>query len=91
MSEGAKLKSDPLAIYAKDGVIRCLTLKQSGAEPLIENEWKLTAIIDPAEWIEALANKGIAREAILQLKGASSKDIEAISLRRERVRELETP
>jgi hypothetical protein len=62
--------SEPLFIYAKDGEVRCLTMQQSiDMKPLIEPHWKHTATIDPAKWIEALANKGIAPEAISKLKG----------------------
>ena len=62
--------SEPLFIYAKDGVIRCLTMQQSiDMRPLIEPHWKHTATIDPVMWIEALSNKGIAQEAIEILKG----------------------
>lgn len=64
--------SELLFIYAKDGVIRCLTMQQSiDIKPHIETDWKHTATIDPAKWIEALANKGIAQETISKLKGES--------------------
>lgn len=59
-----------LFVYAKDGVIRCLTMQQSlDMKRFIEPDWKHTATIDPARWIEALANKGITQEAINELKG----------------------
>jgi hypothetical protein len=69
VSDTKKFKSDPLVVYAKDGIIRCCTLKQSGAEPIIENEWKQTAIIDPAEWIEAFVNNAYNPEIIKKTRG----------------------
>ena len=70
MSELKKLKSDPLVVYAKDGVVRCLTIRQSiDMKPLIADQWQQTAIIDPAEWIEGLVNNGISQETIMKLKG----------------------
>ena len=70
MSELKKLKSDPLVVYAKDGVVRCLTIRQSiDMKPLIEGQWQQTATIDPAEWIEGLVNNGISQETIMKLRG----------------------
>ena len=64
--------SDLLFIYAKEGVIRCLTMQQSiDMKPLIEGQWKHTATIDPAKWIEALVNNGKATEMINELKGGT--------------------
>lgn len=64
--------SEPLIIYAKDGVIRCLTMQQSiDMQPLIEPHWKHTATIDPAKWIEALVNNGYEHELINELRGFS--------------------
>ena len=64
--------SDLLFIYAKDGVIHCLTMQQSiDMKPLIEGKWawKHTATIDPAKWIEALVHNGNATDMINELKG----------------------
>ena len=64
--------SDLLFIYAKDGVIRCLNNQQSiDMKPLIEGQWKHTATIDPAKWIEALVNNGYEHELINELRGFS--------------------
>jgi hypothetical protein len=61
-----------LFIYAKNGRIKCLNLKQSlEMEPFIGGQWKHTATIDPAKWIEALANDKDGIELIEELKGES--------------------
>lgn len=64
--------SELLFIYAKDGVIKCLTMQQSlDMEPFIKGQWKHTATIDPAKWIEALANNVSGLELIDELKGVN--------------------
>jgi hypothetical protein len=47
-----------LFIYALNGVIKCYSDKElRGTEPMLEAAgWKHTATIDPARWIEAIAN-----------------------------------
>lgn len=45
-----------LFVYAKEGRVRCLSPKKSDVEALRDKGWTHTATIDPAKWIEALAN-----------------------------------
>lgn len=45
-----------LFIYAKEGMIRCLNGNDSIKENPIAEGWTHTATIDPAKWIEAMAN-----------------------------------
>ena len=47
-----------LFIYAKEGVVRCYTADEiRGMEIQISLQgWKHTATINPARWIEAMAN-----------------------------------
>jgi hypothetical protein len=47
-----------LFIYALNGVIKCYSDKElRGTEPMLEAAgWKHTATIDPARWIESMAN-----------------------------------
>lgn len=45
-----------LFIYALDGVIKCLSAEEIQEEELLAAGWKHTATIDPARWIEAMAN-----------------------------------
>jgi hypothetical protein len=64
--------SELLFIYSKDGVIKCLTMQQSlDMEPFIKGQWKHTATIDPAKWIEVLVNNRNGLELIDEVKGAS--------------------
>ena len=43
-------------IYAKEGRIKCLTVDEAHEEKLTSEGWTHTATIDPARWIEAMAN-----------------------------------
>jgi hypothetical protein len=45
-----------LFIYALDGVIKCLSAEEIQEAELAAEGWKHTATIDPARWIEAMAN-----------------------------------
>ena len=45
-----------LFIYAKEGRIKCLTVDEAHEEKLTREGWMHTATIDPARWIEAMAN-----------------------------------
>ena len=48
-----------LFIYALDGVIKCYFAEELDEEEgtrLLKEGWKHTATIDPARWIEAMAN-----------------------------------
>ena len=45
-----------LFIYAKEGKVKCLTLNEAYGEKLTSEGWKHTATIDPAKWIEEMAN-----------------------------------
>lgn len=45
-----------LFIYAKEGRIRCLTPDEAHRETLTGEGWTHTATINPARWIEAMAN-----------------------------------
>jgi hypothetical protein len=45
-----------LFIYAKEGKIKCLTPDEAREETLTCNGWTHTATINPARWIEAMAN-----------------------------------
>ena len=45
-----------LFIYAKEGSIKCLTVDEAHEEKLTSEGWTHTATIDPARWIEAMAN-----------------------------------
>ena len=45
-----------LFIYAKEGRIKCLTVDEAYEEKLTSEGWTHTATIDPARWIEAMAN-----------------------------------
>lgn len=45
-----------LFIYAKEGKIRCLTADEAHGEKLTSEGWAHTATINPARWIEAMAN-----------------------------------
>lgn len=45
-----------LFIYAKEGRIKCLTVDEAHEEKLTSEGWSHTATINPASWIEAMAN-----------------------------------
>jgi hypothetical protein len=45
-----------LFIYAKEGKIKCLTVDEAHVENLTSEGWKHTATINPARWIEVMAN-----------------------------------
>jgi hypothetical protein len=45
-----------LFIYAKEGKIKCLTVDEAHEEKLTSEGWTHTATINPASWIEAMAN-----------------------------------
>jgi hypothetical protein len=45
-----------LFIYAKEGKILCLTVDEAHGEKLTSEGWAHTATINPARWIEAMAN-----------------------------------
>ena len=45
-----------LFIYAKEGKIKCLTVDEAHEEKLTSEGWAHTATINPASWIEAMAN-----------------------------------
>jgi hypothetical protein len=45
-----------LFIYAKEGKILCLTVDEAHGEKLTSEGWAHTATINPATWIEAMAN-----------------------------------
>jgi hypothetical protein len=45
-----------LFIYAKEGRVKCLTVDEAHEEKLTSEGWTHTATIDPARWIEAMAN-----------------------------------
>jgi hypothetical protein len=45
-----------LFIYAKEGKIKCLTVDEAHEEKLTSEGWAHTATINPARWIEYMAN-----------------------------------
>ena len=45
-----------LFIYALNGVIKCLSAEEIQEAKLLAAGWKHTATIDPARWIEEMAN-----------------------------------
>ena len=45
-----------LFIYAKEGKIKCLTVDEAHEEKLTNEGWTHTATINPARWIEEMAN-----------------------------------
>jgi hypothetical protein len=45
-----------LFIYAKEGKILCLTVDEAHGEKLTSEGWAHTATINPARWIETMAN-----------------------------------
>ena len=45
-----------LFIYAKEGKILCLTVDEAHGEKLTSEGWAHIATINPATWIEAIAN-----------------------------------
>jgi hypothetical protein len=45
-----------LFIYAFNGAIKCLSAEEIQEAELLAAGWKHTATIDPARWIEAMAN-----------------------------------
>lgn len=45
-----------LFIYALEGAIKCLSAEEIQEEELLADGWKHTATIDPARWIEEMAN-----------------------------------
>jgi hypothetical protein len=45
-----------LFIYAKEGKILCLTVDEAHGEKLTSEGWAHTATINPAKWIEDMAN-----------------------------------
>jgi hypothetical protein len=45
-----------LFIYALNGVIKCLSAQEIQEAELLAAGWKHTATIDPARWIEEMAN-----------------------------------
>jgi hypothetical protein len=45
-----------LFIYAKEGKVKCLTINEAHGEKLTSEGWAHTATINPARWIEAMAN-----------------------------------
>jgi hypothetical protein len=46
-----------LYVYALKGVIKCLSAEEIQETELLAAGWKHTATIDPALWIEAMANE----------------------------------
>jgi hypothetical protein len=57
MTNPATIKLDRiLFIYALEGVIKCLSAEEIQEAELLAAGWKHTATIDPARWIEAMAN-----------------------------------
>ncbi len=63
-----------LFVYARNGIIQCLNLEDStnlGAQ-LKKEGWKHTMTMDPARWIEAIANPSTLngdKNLIQELKG----------------------
>ena len=45
-----------LFIYAKEGRIKCLTVDEAHNEKLTSEGWTHTTTINPATWIEFIAN-----------------------------------
>ena len=45
-----------LFIYAKEGKIKCLVIDEAHEEKLTSDGWTHTATINPARWIEVMAN-----------------------------------
>ena len=45
-----------LFIYSLNGVVKCLSALENQEAELLAAGWKHTATIDPARWIEAMAN-----------------------------------
>ena len=45
-----------LFIYAKEGRIKCLTVDEAHEEKLTSEGWTHTTTINPARWIEFIAN-----------------------------------
>lgn len=45
-----------LFIYAKEGRIKCLTVDEANEEKLTSEGWTHTTTINPARWIEFIAN-----------------------------------
>jgi hypothetical protein len=45
-----------LFIYAKEGKIKCLTVDEAYEEKLTSEGWTHTTTINPARWIEEMAN-----------------------------------
>jgi threonine dehydrogenase-like Zn-dependent dehydrogenase len=45
-----------LFIYAKEGKIKCLTVDEAHEEKLTSKGWTHTTTINPARWIEFIAN-----------------------------------
>jgi hypothetical protein len=45
-----------LYIYALNGLIKCLSADEIQETELLAEGWKYTTTIDPARWIEAMAN-----------------------------------
>ena len=43
-------------IYAKEGRIKCLTIDEAYEEKLTSEGWTHTTTINPARWIEFIAN-----------------------------------
>jgi hypothetical protein len=57
MTNPATIKLDRiLFICALEGVIKCLSAEEIQEAELLAAGWKHTATIDPARWIEAMAN-----------------------------------
>ena len=48
-----------LFVYAKDGVVQCLSPSQAAVTTISDKGWKHIATIDPATWIASLCNGNI--------------------------------
>ena len=60
-------------VYAKNGKIRCLTTDQAiEMDVLEEKDWKHTATLNSALWIEAGVNGDNADELINELRGETN-------------------
>lgn len=63
-----------LFVYAREGAIQCFDLEESArlGTQLKKEGWKHTMTIDPARWIEAIANPSTLngdKRLIQELKG----------------------
>jgi len=65
LSESDERMARTLFVFEKDGKIKCLSPRECFFFDLEQHGWKQSACLDPARWIEFLANSGNNQKEIV--------------------------